>query len=375
MKRVVRKIVYSAIIAFITGALLNLCLYLWILGEYAPEICFSTNIANVINGHKIDVLFSGWLFASLSIIIQLWSYLSQQLNTPLHSIPSDIIRKQAHTFGEIDVTKICRRLTALETGIHSILWEFDGINDFNDFEKRCLICDPANVDTIHNCNAIKEAVKIKRRHRITDIANCLVFNKWKINFLLNNVFFATETRRPSEIVDKDKYYYQKQKNELKSRNVDKAQRLLILSRSNLQDEITNHNNKVSDFIKLNTEANDKQKKLTLKIITYTNNISDVFAKFGIDRKLYDFVISKKESKVFKNKKLISKKTVFAQNTDDKLLRSFDSTREIDKFDIEKFLTAFDDLYNAAASVDATTDDIRFSAEINNINDIKTHMYQ
>ena len=367
MKRIIKRLVYSGISAFLGGVLLNLCLYLWILGEYNQAICFSTNIANAISNHKIDVLFSGYLFTSLTIVIQLWVYLNQQLNTPLFSIPSDVIRKRAHTFGKIDVTKICRKLNALETGIESILWEFDEFNNFYNFENRCLTCDTTATNTMHVCSEIKNAVKIKRRNRITDIANCLIFKKWKLNFLQYNEFFATETRKPSEIIDEDRYYYETQKSELKKKNVNTAQRILILRRSDLLSEMTNNRCDVEDFIRLNTEARRGQKKISLKVITYQNASTpiDVFARFNIDRGLFDFVISKKGSR----------KTAFAQNINQRYLRSFDSTHEIDILDIEKFLNAFVDLFRTPVSNNTTTEDIRYSGEINSITDIQTFMYQ
>jgi hypothetical protein len=120
--------------------------------------------------------------------------------------------------------------------------------------------------------------------------------------------------------------------------------------------------KLDEFIKLNTESHNKQKVIELKIITYQNEVIDVFTKFDIDKRLFDFVISKKGSR----------KTVFAQNTDNSLLRSFDSTHEIDRLDINKFLTAFDELYKTEAT--SSTDDIRYSKVINTINDIESHMY-
>jgi len=331
-----KRILLPAIAAFIITVILSLFLVVLIEWKNASFATETINVKNIVLTRLFEILFAGYICSSMIAIFQMLSLINRQLNAPLSSIQSELLRNQTHVFGVKDVVKIQRKLNALETGTRSILWEFDEIGvHFNNFEEKCITSSSTGCSGIHVCDEIIKAVKEHRRKRIIAIADCLII---KGNLWSPSNFFATETKRPSMMTPEDLHYYAQQKVTLKNKKVNTAIRLLILNKNDLRDEFTVHAKKEAllNFIKSNIEYNQNtQKEITLKIITCEDAISDMFSPYHLHNNLFDFVISQKGSK----------RTVFAQNTDTKDLEYLDSDTASENSHIQGFLDTFTALYS------------------------------
>ena len=313
MRKIIRSLLMSGVASFIFCAVVTMCLYLWLGSEYNSEKSVWINIVEVWSKHRVDVIFYGYLPASIFIIIQLCKLLNNQLDKKLLSIPT-IVKNEARIFGEEIISNIAKTLNTLfENKKKSILWEFETLN-LNKFEANCIDCGSGGKP--HDCNKIISLIRRKRRHRITQIANCLIFD--------NGDFFAAESiKKPSEIDANDEQYYKEQKKFLKKHKVKKAHRFLIIRKSDLNTEINSNKNKFKKFVTINTDNTDGV-PITLKIITYQNEIEDVFSvENQTISEFHDFVLAKENRLFFNNK---SKITIFAQNTSDEL-RFYDSKKE------------------------------------------------
>ena len=306
MRKEVRVILKWSIISLILGIATKLLLPLLINTN-------SNSIENVNNSDLIDNLITiisvgvTILTTLFIIIIRFHKLINLQLDNMLQDVPN-IVKKIARTFGEEIISNIASTLSTLsENKKKHILWEFKTLQ-LNDFEKDCVNCQGRT--TPHNCNRIIASVKRERRNRITRIANSLIFD--------NGVFFATETLLPSEIKKiTDKYYdyYNAQKTFLKQHGIQKAHRFLIVQKDKLNTEITSNENEFKLFVDSNIAPNGGI-PLSLKIITYKEDINDVFF---IDNEtisdFHDFVLAKKCKKIPIGK---NKVTIFAQNANDEL---------------------------------------------------------
>ena len=269
---------------------------------------------------KINTI--GWLSILLStvtvpfvvLIIRLSLMSNSQINDLLSRIPSVLIRKKAQIFGKENVESIVDTLSTMmgEEGTSSILWEFQRL-DLKEIENGCLKCNPNGLPK-HNCQQISATVKKKRRYRVTEIANCLILD--------GGEYHATETKRPSSFVEENIAYLETQREILKKRGIKEPKRLLILEKKILIDEFSKNHDFLKKYIEYNiNEGTDKEQNIYLKIIAYDKvDIDMVFDGSDIDRKFYDFVVSKKGKKV----------TVFAQN-EECYLALYDSTDKTEKF--------------------------------------------
>lgn len=334
MKKDIKKLLWSAVVSFVVGVVIALGIdYLW---QIPPDI-------KII----IKMLFGGYLATSIVILIQLYKLLNYQLDSKLHDVPT-MIKNEARIFGEEILEEIATTLKTLFTGNEeNILWEFKNLN-FDDFEQGCLNCE--NGDKPHtSCIDIINLVKKQRRHRMSRIANCLIFDKGQ--------FFAIESIiKPSEMTEIDADYYKKQKKILKEHNIEKAYRFLVITKAHLKEEILSNSSKFETFVTNN--INDKDgTPLTLKIITYRDDIKDVFT-IG-DRILIseftDFVLTKEINKLFKNKV-----TVFAQNKGGKLA-FYDSNRSKTK--------RYNKWINAVWNKEEITENVSFSENITSFGQI------
>lgn len=363
MGRIVKNIIIGAFLGYAIAFILTLGFY-WFTGEFNPNpntfLGFTNALFALIKQNAAGLIFLPYFTSSVTVISQLGFYLNQQLDAPLHSIESSLIRKQAYAFIREEINTMCSSLRKLKEndGLQNILWE---VRELEDFENKCINHTTGHpTGTMHFCNNIQKTVSFRRRKRITDIANCLILKKTYRWWWKKNEFLATETRVPSEIISNE-FYYTTQKRELKKRNVDNAQRLLILSRKELCDEMTNHKDAMERFIALNLPE-ENHYGFKLKIITYpeSSDMSEMFRHLGrhLPDNLYDFAISKKGGKI----------NVFAQNSTE--LRIFESSKDNNSYS-EDFYKVFTELY---IKEETLTGDFRISSEINGINDVKKELY-
>lgn len=301
---------------------------------------------DIIKDEWSEIVFFSFFVPSIFLIIHLFRMLSNQLNNPLSVIQSELIKKEAHNFGKNNMDLIANTLsTMISDDTSSILWEFKNL-DLGEFEIDCLRCSPGAKP--HECGKINKIVKIQRRRRITQIANCLI--------LSGGEYYATETKKPSSLIELDKSYYENQKKCLKSKSVKKACRLLILKRDILIDELATKREQLEQYVEYNIENSKDEQKITFKIISFTNDIGDVFQLDNINKQFYDFVVSKKNKQI----------TVFAQNRNN-YLTSYDSTHENNSDTAQSFYKAFDRLFSHKSEIGA----ISYSKEINSFVDVET----
>lgn len=305
------------------------------------------DVANIIINDWPELVIFTFLIPSFGVIFHLYRMIETQINNSLSSINSELIREEAHNFGKSSIDTIANTLsTMISEDTSSILWEFKNL-DLDNFEKGCLNCGQGGKPN-HNCATISNTIKIQRRRRITQIANCLILNSGE--------YYATETKRPSELIGTDKTYYEIQRKSLKLKNVKKAYRLLILKKDVLKDELANKKSMFQRYISYNIEnSNTNEKNISLKIIAFKSQIKDVFRDDGIQKQFYDFVISKKKRKI----------TVFAQNKDH-YLTSYDSSHDNNAETAKQFYDAFERLFNHSEDL---TGDICFSKEISTFEDV------
>ena len=312
---------------------------------------------------------------STYVAIRLHSKIKHQLQTPLFSIQSKILRKKGHFFSKEVVTRISGTFaTMLERETPTILWELEGLS-LQNIESSCLHCKALNIPK--SCMGIPHAILVKRRHRITDIARSLILRK--------GVYYATETRTPSKLVHYDAVYYTDQAQQLKKHKVKSTCRLLILTNKMLTDELNNNPDALREFITWNTNSTSVQhitffdtfrkfipwntkvnstkrnEKTHFKIIACcsSDNIDQVFESNGLELdRFYDFVVSKRRKKI----------TVFAQSSN-YILTSFDSTYDSTKNNAEKFYDAFITLKNKTTG-EHVYGEVSYSAAINTFDEAK-----
>lgn len=313
---------------------------------------------------------------STYVAIRLHSKIKHQLQTPLFSIQSKILRKKGHLFSKEVVTRISGTFaTMLERETPTILWELESLS-LQNIESNCLHCKTLNIHK--SCMGIPHAILVKRRHRITDIARSLILRK--------GIYYATETRAPSKLVHYDEVYYNNQAKQLNKYKVKSTCRLLILTNKMLTEELSNHPDALRRFITWNTNSTpvyhktffDALKKLIpwntnvdsakrnenthFKIIacdSSDNNIDLVFESNDLELDMfYDFVVSIRRKKI----------TVFAQSSN-YILTSFDSTYDSTKNNAEKFYNAFITLKDKTIG-EHKYGTVSYSAAINTFDDAK-----
>lgn len=277
----------------------------------------------------LEILLTIYIPSTFLLIYHLIRLLKSQLNNPLLSIKSKLLEKTGYEFSKNSVEKISSTFaTLLENEIQNILWEFEHI-ELKDLEQACLHCS-LNLNPTMTCNNIPISIRKYRRIRVTTIANSLILQN---NFFSKNEYLATETRRPSNIIDIDRNYYENQKKNLTKFKPTKACRLLILSKNDLKDELLNKRDLLTEFVNYNNIKYTEKNKVQLKIIAHNGNINEVFSEYELDS-YYDFAISKKRNQI----------TVFAQNPNN-FLSSYDSSYENSRHKAETFYNAFMELFN------------------------------
>ena len=291
------------------------------------------------------------IIVNLSYVI--FSHKKFHIDVP-EKIESKKIKSISSEFINDAIDKISKKFkTLLDDDSDTILWEFELIgyskleNEISKLESSALF---------QKINSIK-------RNRITTIANSLIHNDF--DFFISrfkiigkkNQYFSTETRRPSVIEGIDIDFRKKQKKFLENFKPNESKRILILSIEELIDEFSNNKNKkaLNSFINWNDYIYDKKnnKKTSLNIVAFRNNIDQVFSGCTELDGYYDFVISRKSSKI----------TVFAQK--ENKITLFDSEVKDNVSNTKKYYECYEDFIKSFSDENKKINrNIFYSKEIN-----------
>jgi len=266
-------------------------------------------------------------------------------------IDSKLIKDVTTNYMSRSIYRITNKFDELLSGnaSHNMLWELECL-DLGEYENM------KNLE-IDKCDDIVRKIKVRRRKRITEIANELIMK--------NATYYATETKRPSQISDTDVAFRDRQLELLKKLKPKKVHRFLVLHAWDVVTEFNECKDDLQSFIEFNNFNSDLGIASGLNVLAYTSGLED-FAHIyhGNLNSYYDFAICKRKS-LFRRDWV----TVFAQN--DKAVTFFDSKKPTNKHSAKQFV----DFYEVMLSKCEKNDNFRlnkslfFSKSIKNMEDM------